>query len=348
MPPHAGRQSPYASSFARALAWPIAMFSVLAAPGTAHGAVLGKSIFPTGITPGASTTLTFQVTNPGGAPARSDVGFVDSLPSGLRVAAAPSVGGTCANAAAATTASPDGTSITVAGLQVNAGFSTCTVTVAVTNAANQLNASCASSPTAFTNGPGNVSGLGSDTNAVQPSCLTVTLPAVSKTLSPKTIAAGGTSTLTFAVDNAAGNAVSNVGIVDNLPAGLQVASAANVGGTCINAAAATTATPGSTTITTTFLQIPSGPATCTVTVDVTNVPGQFNARCGALPAGFTNGSGNVTLTNADDAIAPACLIVTGGPVQIDSVAIPTLRDFALVLLALAIGALGVLGLRRRR
>lgn len=321
---------------------------MFAATGMARAAVLSKLFDLQGITPGASTTLTFVITNLSGAPARNDVGFVDTLPSGLRVASVPNVGGTCANAAAATTIGGGSTSITVAGLQVNAGPTSCTVTVAVTNAANQLNASCASNPAAFTNDSGNISGLGTDTNAVQPSCLTVTLPSVSKSLSPHVIAAGGISALTFLVDNPAGTAVSNVGIIDNLPSGLRVATVPNVGGTCPNAAAATTTAPDSSVITTNSLQVPPGPATCTVTVDVTNVPGQFNARCGALPAGFTNGSGNVTLTNANDAIEPACLIVTGGPVQIDSVAIPTLRDFALMLLALAIGALGMLGSRRRR
>src|SRR5437868_11538108 len=93
---------------------------------------LAKSFGPTTIAFGATTTLTFTVTNPAGNPALANVGFIDALPAGLTVANPPSIGGTCANAAAATSAA--GGTITVTNLQVPAGAALCTVTVAVTNA----------------------------------------------------------------------------------------------------------------------------------------------------------------------------------------------------------------------
>ena len=114
-------------------------------------ATITKAFNPLSINLGGTTVLTFTVTNPAGSPALSNVGWVDTLPSGLQVANT-TVGGTCANAAAATTVAAAGSSIAVANLQVPAGASTCTVTVNVTNKPQQSNASCTSLPAAFTNG----------------------------------------------------------------------------------------------------------------------------------------------------------------------------------------------------
>jgi len=323
---------------------------LLTASCIASAASVDKAFSPTAIGSGGATTLTFTVTNPAGQPVRNDVGFTDTLPSGLVVANPASVGGTCANAAAATTATAGTGTIAVAGLQLLAGASNCTVTVDVTNATGQFNASCAGSPAAFTNGPANLAVAGIDTNAVTASCLVVDGPTVAKAFSPTTIVGGGTTTLTFTYANPAGAAVaSNLGVVDNLPPGLVVANSANVGGTCANAAAATIATPGGSTITTTNLQVLAGASTCTVTVDVTNAAGQFNASCAGSPSGFTNGSGNLTLTNVIGAVTPSCVAVLGGPVVVTpELAVPTLRDVALVLLALLVGFAGLRAMRPKK
>jgi len=112
------------------------------------------------------------------------------------------------------------------------------------------------------------------------------------------------------VTNPAGNpAVTNVGFVDNLPSGLQVANPASIGGTCANAAAATTAAAGATTISVANLQVPAGAASCTVAVNVTNKAGQANASCASLTAAFTNTSGNVTVTNVANGVQPSCVVV---------------------------------------
>ncbi len=271
-----------------------------------------KSFSPTTFQSGGTTTLTFTVTNPAGNPALTNVGFVDSLPSGLQIAAPPAVGGTCTNAVAATTAAAGGTAITVANLQVPAGASSCTVTVSITNKPGQVNPSCTSLPVAFTNGPGNVT-VTNVTNGVSNSCVTVTTltPTLTKSFSPTTFSAGGTTTLTFTVTNPAGNpALTNVGFVDSLPSGLLIASPPAVGGTCTNAVAATTAAAGGTLITVTNLAVPAGASTCTVTVSITNQPGQTNPSCATSPAAFTNGAGNVTVTNVTNGVSNSCVIVT--------------------------------------
>ena len=150
------------------------------------------------------------------------------------------------------------------------------------------------------------------TNGVTPSCVVVTSlqPTLTKAFSPTAFNLGGTTTLTFTISNPAANpAQTNVGFVDNLPSGLQVANPAAVGGTCANAVAATTAAAGATTITVANLQVATGASSCTVTVSITNQPGQSNASCANTPAAFTNGPGNVTVTNVTNGVTNSCVVV---------------------------------------
>ena len=166
--------------------------------------------------------------------------------------------------------------------------------------------------------------------------------ALDKSFSPTTINAGGVSVLTFTVTNPTGaGALSNVGIVDTLPAGLQVANPANVGGTCSNAAAATVA--GGSTITVTNLNVPAGAATCTVTVNITNVPSQFNQSCVGNPPSFTNASGNVTVSNVANSVQPSCLVVP--TIASAPAAIPTTSGSLILLMIASIGMIAVLTLR---
>lgn len=131
-----------------------------------------------------------------------------------------------------------------------------------------------------------------------------------KAFTPTTIAPGGTTELRFTVTNTAGSmARSDLGVVDTLPSGLRIASPALVGGTCANAAAATIANGGGTTISIYNLQVPAGDSSCTVTLGVTNALGQYNADCGQQPAAFTNSAGNVSVTNLTNGVSPSCLIV---------------------------------------
>ena len=182
-----GRAPLSASTFSRwgLLAFALAMAGAGSRPVLA-GAVqptLTKSFLPTTINVGETSVLTFTVSSQAGLPALSNIGFVDSLPSGLVVANPPSVGGTCANAAAATTAAAGTTMVTVSNLQVPAGPASCTVTVNVTNATGQTNSSCAGSPAEFTNTSLNVT-VTNVTNAVQPSCVAVLAPSPTSTPTP--------------------------------------------------------------------------------------------------------------------------------------------------------------------
>jgi uncharacterized repeat protein (TIGR01451 family) len=301
---------------------------------------LTKSFSPPSFAAGQHTVLTFILMNPAGAPAETNVGFVDTLPSGLVVANPPAVGGTCVNAAAATLAAAS--TITVSGLDVPAGEASCTVTVNVTNAPEQFNPSCSGNPAAFTNDAGNVSVTNVD-NGISASCVAVLAPVLTKSFSTAVFPAGGSAVLTFTLANPSGSpAVSDVGFTDTLPAGLVVASPPAVGGTCVNAAAATSATAGGTAITVTGLDVPAGSAACTVTVDVTNANGASNASCSGFPAAFTNGSGNVSVTNAVNSVSPTCVVVATSATG----SVPTLSPAMLGAFALALLAAGFLALRR--
>lgn len=131
-----------------------------------------------------------------------------------------------------------------------------------------------------------------------------------KAFTPTIIGPGGTTQLRFTVTNTAGSMErSDLGVVDTLPGGLRVAPVAQVGGTCANAAAATIASSGGTTISIFNLQVPAGDASCTVTVNISNAPGRYNADCSQQPADFTNSAGNVSVTNLTNAVTPSCLIV---------------------------------------
>ncbi|MDD7963147.1 prealbumin-like fold domain-containing protein [Microbacterium thalli] len=84
------------------------------------------------------TTLTYTVTNTADLLAKTDWNFAATLPSGLVVAPAPGVGGTCTNVtgtAYSVTAAAGAGTITVAGGDLAAGQTTCTVTVTVVAAA---------------------------------------------------------------------------------------------------------------------------------------------------------------------------------------------------------------------
>src|SRR6185312_7743451 len=95
---------------------------------------------------GQVATLTFTITNPAGAPARSGLAFSDSLQAGLVIAATPNVVNSCGGAPTITAVAGTG-NFAIGGTGVNAaaGASSCTVSVDVASAA----------PALYVNGSGN-------------------------------------------------------------------------------------------------------------------------------------------------------------------------------------------------
>ncbi len=111
---------------------------------------LDKSFSPSPIPVGGTSTLTFTITNTTDLLAKPDWSFTDTLPTGVVVANPAGIGGTCVQASGTTaftrTATPGSNTITVAGGDLTAGMTSCTITVNVT----------AANPGTYTNGPANV------------------------------------------------------------------------------------------------------------------------------------------------------------------------------------------------
>lgn len=120
-------------------------------------------------------------------------------------------------------------------------------------------------------------------------------PTFAKSFAPGVIPVGGTSTLTFTIDNTASTvAASNLAFTDNLPTGVQVAAVPNAASTCGGTVTAMAASG--------LISLSGGTAgagaSCTVQVDVT-----------ATMAGtHVNTTGNLTSTSGSSGTASDTLI----------------------------------------
>ncbi len=105
---------------------------------------LTKAFSPASIASGATSLLTFTITNGAGTPAQSGLAFTDTFPANVVVDATPGVltncpaGGGFAAPGFAVTAVAGAGSIAISGASVNAGVASCQVRVNVTASAGQL------------------------------------------------------------------------------------------------------------------------------------------------------------------------------------------------------------------
>ncbi|HVE66631.1 MAG TPA: hypothetical protein VNC59_08620, partial [Thermoanaerobaculia bacterium] len=157
--------------------------------GTPLPPTIGKVFAPNPVAVGATSTLTFTVTNPNPTVAASGIAFIDSLPSGLTA--------------------PNGTTPACGGGLVITGGNTLTLTGGALAAGTSC--SIPVTVTATTAGPhANVSGFvsstqgGANTGATgtaSGSLTAVLPPAIAKQFAPNPILALGVSTLTFVISN---------------------------------------------------------------------------------------------------------------------------------------------------
>ena len=236
-----------------------------------------KAFAPSTIGPGSVSTLTFTIDNTTGS-AVTDLDFTDTLPAGMTIATPASAMTTCVDGLVS---APDGgTTISLSNGRLGAS-SSCTVTVNVRATATRMNESGD-----LTSSAGN-SGTAMATLTVDDS-----LPGFSKSFSPSSIPPGGTSTLTFAIDNTSNAAgVGRMLFTDVLPTGMVIASPANASTDC-SFIDTFTGTPGTSVIflfaqgsLPAFPVVPAG-SLCTVTVDVTTTTtGVFVNTSGELLIG---------------------------------------------------------------
>ncbi len=235
---------------------------------------ISKAFSPTSIATGATSTLSFTITNPNGAGiGLTGIAFTDTLPTGLTVAASPAPTNACNGTLTAT--SGTGAISLSAGTLAGAG-ATCIITVPVTSttAGPAVNTTAAITSTE--------GGTGTTSNSA--TLQVVAPPTIAKSFSPAAIAVNATTTLTFTLTNPAANAVILTGarFADTLPTGLTMTNgdASVCGGT--NNRHIT----GGNTVTLDATPIAVG-GNCTFSVTVT----------GTTSGAYTNITGTVNSTN---------------------------------------------------
>ncbi|MCP3969888.1 MAG: DUF11 domain-containing protein, partial [Rhodobacteraceae bacterium] len=265
--------------------------TLVSAAGAVAQPAFSKVFSPDTIGPGGTSTLTFTITNSAASPV-TDLAFTDTLPAGMTIADPANEDTDCSGAASAVLSAPDGGGTISLSAGSVAGTSSCTVTVDVIGSSTDTNASGD-----LTSSAGN-SGSASDILTVE-----TTLPGFTKSFSPDSVSLGGTSTLTFTINNSANASVVNyLDFTDNLPGGVEVANPANASTDCISSLNDTTltATPGSSTVQldangTSFpgFEVLAAGASCSATVDVKGTAAGSYVNSTELLADFTT-AGNAT------------------------------------------------------
>lgn len=254
---------------------------------------ISKSFSPNPIAAGENSILTFTITNPNPNTALTGVGFSDTFPGGMTLSSIPNA--SQCNGTVSSTAN----SITLSGGSIAAN-SSCTIVVRVT----------ATPGGSYSNTSGTVTSTnGGDGNTASDILTVIDPPSMSKAFSPASIPAGGTSTLTFTINNpnvGSGIALTGVGFTDTLPTGIRVAdppSASHSGcGTPVF-----TPVAGATGLSFSSASVIAG-VPCTVSVNVSAENG----------GSYVNTSGAVTSTNGGTGnTATDTLTVTGSGLSLD-------------------------------
>ncbi len=248
-------------------------------------AAVTKAFTPASIAPNATTTLTFTLTNPAGALGVAGLGFTDTLPAGVTVAAVPAASNTCS---AAFVPAAGASAVTLSGASLPAGVSSCTAQVNVT--AGVLGT--------YTNNSGNFGALaGGLTAASANASFAVVGTTLSKSFSPTAVGPNVASTLTFTIANGAGNpAQTGLGFTDTLPTNLVVATPPVAVNNCGGAFAPVA---GAVSVTLAGGSLAAAQASCTVSVNVSSaqVGTYVNAasNIGGTPASMDKSGVNATL-----------------------------------------------------
>jgi uncharacterized repeat protein (TIGR01451 family) len=242
---------------------------------------VGKAFGPASIKQGGSSTLVITLSNAGITPDVLSAPFVDTMPSGLVVAATPAPSTTCVGGTVTSTTSK----ITLTGGTIPAAGS-CTITATVTAAAggNYIN-SLAAGSLQTNNGANSGPAIATLTVA------SATGVTVGKSFSPATIIAGGSSTLTITLSNAGTAATMTAPLTDTMPTGLVVSGSPTT--TCGGVASSTPST-----VTLTGGTIPVN-GSCTLTVGVTAaIAGSYfnSLASGALQTNNGNSPGAAVST----------------------------------------------------
>ncbi len=268
-----------------------ANLAVLAGP--ALPPTISKAFVPASVPVGGLSTLTFTILNPNPALVPyTNVSFTDTLPAGVKVATPNGLVNGCGGVA---TATAGGSTISLTGAPL-AGGATCTVAVSVIGTVVGVQNNVSGPVTAVDPNANVLTG-----NTAMAALVVVGPPAIAKSFNPTSILVGGTSTLTFLINNPnATTALTGVSFSDTLPAGLLIATPNGLTGSC--GGGTITAPAGTNTITLTGATLVAG-GSCTFSVNVTattlSPPGGFVNTTSAVmatgPFAFTGNTATATL-----------------------------------------------------
>jgi trimeric autotransporter adhesin len=220
-----------------------------------------------------TTSLTFTLSNPNVNSTLNGLGFTDTFPSGLVVAA-----GTPTNTCGGSLSASGGT-VSLSAVTLGPGAN-CTVgvTVQVTALATLTNIV---QPTSTNGGTGSVASA---------SLAVVGPPTLSKSFGASSIAVGGSTTLSFALqNNNTGTTLHNVGFSDTLPAGLAIATPNGLTGSC--GGGTITATAGTGVVSLSGAALNAGGGSCAFSVNVTGTAAGVDTNTTGAPTSTEGGSG---------------------------------------------------------
>ena len=271
---------------------------------------VAKSFNPGTINPGNTSILTINLGNSNAAALSLTNPFVDTLPLNVAIAAVPNAATNCSGGAL--TAAALATTITLTGGSIQPGGCSIVVTVSSSTPGgpytNTIPAG-ALQTSAGNNGATVTANLFVNPN--QP-------PSASKSFTPTTIGTGGTSKLGISLANP--NAVAatlTADFVDTLPAGIVVATPANLVASAGCTLANVVALAGATTVT--YQNGGALPANggCSIQVDVTSsTPATYTNTIAALALKTTVGNNTVPSTAVLQVLAPPTLSKAFAPVSI--------------------------------
>ncbi|HMH51152.1 MAG TPA: hypothetical protein VK548_13030, partial [Candidatus Acidoferrum sp.] len=264
---------------------------------------LSKAFGPATIDAGGVSTLTITLLNPNPTVAILTAPLVDSVPSGVVIAATPNVGTTCGGVGTPVAVAGGSTVTLPAGRSIPANGS-CTLTVNVTAAVGGSYVNTLAAGALVTSNGNNAAPAVATLTVVPVVPPSPTAPTLGKAFNPATIAAGGVSTLTIALSNPdVAVATLTAPLVDTVPSGVVIAATPNVGTTC-GGVEAPVAVAGATTVT-----LPAGrsiPAngSCTLTVNVTAAVGGSYVNTLAAGALVTSNGNNAVPAVATLTVVP--------------------------------------------
>ncbi len=246
---------------------------------------------------GGTTTLSFTINNPNGAVALTGVAFTDTLPAGLVLSTPNGLTGSCGGGTI--TAVAGSGSVTLSGATLAAGAS-CTISVDVTGTSAGVGSNSVT-VTSTNGGTGDTSTTSLTVLATPPA---VAPPTIIKKFGAAAIGAGGTTTLSFTINNPnAAVALTGVAFTDTLPAGLVLSTPNGLTGSC--GGGTITAVAGSGSVTLSGATLAAG-ASCTFSVNVTGTSAgvKNNSVTVASTNGGTGNTSTVSLTEEVAVVAP--------------------------------------------